>query len=89
MAAFWPTSPGRVAGGETARQRDPAPTAADLPGAQVALPAGQGPTNQQIANQLFVSRHTVGYHLHKVYAKLGITSRAELRLLDLDHYDPH
>jgi DNA-binding CsgD family transcriptional regulator len=29
-----------------------------------------------------VSRHTVGYHLHKVYAKLGITSRADLRQLD-------
>jgi DNA-binding CsgD family transcriptional regulator len=25
-----------------------------------------------------VSRHTVGYHLHKLDAKLGITSRVEL-----------
>jgi DNA-binding CsgD family transcriptional regulator len=31
-----------------------------------------------------VSRHTVSYHLHKIYAKLGITSRADLRELDLD-----
>jgi len=29
-----------------------------------------------------VSRHTVGYHLHKVYAKLGIASRAELGRLE-------
>jgi DNA-binding CsgD family transcriptional regulator len=29
-----------------------------------------------------MSRHTVGYHLHKVYAKLGIASRAELRQPD-------
>jgi DNA-binding CsgD family transcriptional regulator len=29
-----------------------------------------------------MSRHTVGYHLHKVYAKLGIASRAELGRLD-------
>jgi DNA-binding CsgD family transcriptional regulator len=29
-----------------------------------------------------MSRHTVGYHLHKVYAKLGIASRAELRQLE-------
>jgi DNA-binding CsgD family transcriptional regulator len=33
---------------------------------------------------LFLSRHTVAYHLHKVYAKLGIASRAGLRQLDLD-----
>jgi DNA-binding CsgD family transcriptional regulator len=54
---------------------------------QVALLATQGLSNQQIADQLFVSRHTVGYHLHKVYAKLGITSRAEMAQLDLDNDD--
>ena len=27
---------------------------------------------------LFLSRHTAGYHLHKVNAKLGIASRAQL-----------
>ena len=32
---------------------------------------------------LFLSRHTAGYHLHKLYAKLGIASRAELWRLDL------
>jgi hypothetical protein len=31
-----------------------------------------------------LSRHTVGYHLVKLYAKLSITSRAELGQLDLD-----
>jgi hypothetical protein len=44
------------------------------------------------AERLFVSRHTVGYHLHKVYAQLGIASRAELGQLDLDDDDsrwPH
>ena len=39
-------------------------------------------TNQQIAEQLFISRHTAGYHLHKLYAKLGIASRAELRQIE-------
>jgi hypothetical protein len=32
--------------------------------------------------------HTVSYHLHKVYAKLGIISRAELGQLDLKDDDP-
>jgi DNA-binding NarL/FixJ family response regulator len=51
---------------------------------QVASMASQGLTNRQIADRLFLSRHTVAYHLHKVFAKLGIASRAELRQLDLD-----
>jgi DNA-binding CsgD family transcriptional regulator len=70
------------ASGQTARRRDPGTweqlTPQEL---QVVLLAGRGLTNQQIAEQLYVSRHTVGYHLHKVYAKLGITSRVELREL--------
>jgi DNA-binding CsgD family transcriptional regulator len=32
---------------------------------------------------MFLSPHTVSYHLHKVYAKLEIASRAELGKLDL------
>ena len=76
------------ASGETTRKRDPGNqgqlTAQER---QVARLAAQGLTNQQIAEQLFISRHTVGYHLHKVYAKNGITSRAELAQLDLDNDD--
>jgi ATP/maltotriose-dependent transcriptional regulator MalT len=72
------------ASGETARKRDPSTLQQLTPQErQVTRLAAQGLTNRQIAEQLFVSRHTVGYHLHKLYAKLGITSRAELHLLDL------
>jgi DNA-binding CsgD family transcriptional regulator len=43
----------------------------------------QGLTNQQIADQLFISVHTVAFHLRQVYRKLGINSRVELARVTL------
>jgi len=71
------------ASGETARRRDASTREQLTPQElQVARLAGQGLSNLEIAEQLFVSPHTVRYHLPKVYTKLGITSRADLRQLD-------
>jgi DNA-binding CsgD family transcriptional regulator len=42
-------------------------------------------TNQEIATELFGSRKTVEYHLHKVFTKVGITAREQLdRVLPRD-----
>jgi DNA-binding CsgD family transcriptional regulator len=65
--------------GETARKRDPSAVTQLTPQEQqIATLVAAGGSNKEIAAQLFLSPRTVEYHLRKVFAKLGISSRAEL-----------
>jgi DNA-binding CsgD family transcriptional regulator len=69
-----------LATGEAVRKRSEQPRN-DLTSqeAQVARLAAEGHTNQEIGSQLFISHRTAEYHLHKVFVKLNISSRRELR----------
>jgi DNA-binding CsgD family transcriptional regulator len=65
--------------GETSPQRRPDArdqlTAHELGIAQL---AAQGLTNREIGQRLYLSHRTVSTHLHRIFPKLGVTSRTEL-----------
>ena len=50
---------------------------------QIARLVVEGGSSKDVAAQLFLSPRTVDYHLRKVFVKTGISSRAQLRSLDL------
>jgi DNA-binding CsgD family transcriptional regulator len=83
-----PDSPGPD--GAASRLPGPEPTAstqsADLPALtarenEVAWLVARGMTNQQVANELGISPHTVNFHLRRIFRKFSISSRAQLAYL--------
>ncbi len=51
----------------------------------IAALVAEGLTNRQIGSRLFLSRHTVDFHLRQIFRKLGISSRVELTRLVVEN----
>lgn len=69
-----------AATGETARKRtDDARGDLTAQESQIALLAAEGLTNPEIGARLFLSPRTIEWHLRRIYPKLGVGSRKELR----------
>lgn len=69
-----------LATGETVRRRS-VETAGELTAqeAHIARLAADGLTNPEIGAQLYLSARTVEWHLRKVFAKVGVSTRRQLR----------
>ncbi|MEU6389384.1 AAA family ATPase [Streptomyces sp. NPDC046939] len=70
----------RAAGIEAADSRVPGAFSALSPQQQqIVRLAARGLTNREIGERLFLSPRTVGSHLYRVFPRLGVTARAQLR----------
>lgn len=54
----------------------------------VAQLAAEGLSNKEIGIRLYLSHRTVGYHLHRIFSKTGVTSRSALGPLLVDVENP-
>jgi hypothetical protein len=45
----------------------------------------EGLTNRSVAERMYLSRHTVDFHLRQIFRKLDVSSRVGLTRVVLDH----
>jgi DNA-binding NarL/FixJ family response regulator len=89
VAPWWERAESELcATGERPRRRDPS-TLDDLTPQELMIAGlvATGLTNREIAGRLYLSPRTIDYHLHKVFVKLDVASRAELMRIDLPRAD--
>ena len=66
--------------GETSRPRTPEARDQLSPQElQIVQMAAEGLSNREIGQKLYLSQRTISSHLYRIFPKLGITSRTELR----------
>jgi DNA-binding CsgD family transcriptional regulator len=71
----------RAAGEQTARRRAPSWETLTAQELQIVWLAGDGLSNKQIGERLYLSPRTVSGHLYRVFPKLGITSRSQISVV--------
>jgi DNA-binding CsgD family transcriptional regulator len=75
--------------GERARRRNLETTDELTPQElQIARLVGSGATSREVAAELFVSPRTIDAHLRNIFRKLDITSRRQLRGMELEKSAP-
>ena len=68
----------RAAGEQTARRSAPSWETLTAQELQIVRMAGEGFSNKQIGERLYLSPRTVSGHLYRAFPKLGITSRGQI-----------
>ena len=82
-AASWAEQAGielRAAGKRTSRGRPVAPDTLSPQELEIARLAAEGLSNRDIGERLYLSHRTIGSHLYRIFPKLDVTSRVQLRL---------
>ncbi len=73
------------AAGHAPRARPSAPAGLSPREVEVLIVAARGATTRQVASALGISPKTAGNHIERIYAKIGVSSRAEAAMFAMRH----